>query len=130
LIINSGISLISVDWIRNCLEHQSETFKTFFHPDEIAYCDKYRFSAPHYAGRYASKKAVRKALGLPSEVENTLQEIFISRTSTGQPVVQLLGQTLLYAQTLSKELILSLSISHSRLHAIAIVVTEKKTFIT
>ncbi|MEK7483874.1 MAG: holo-ACP synthase [Planctomycetota bacterium] len=121
-----GIVIINIDWIQSRFQQQAELFKSLFHPEEIHYCDTYRFSAPHYAGRYAAKQAVRKALGLDFQEETTLQEVSIFRMSTGQPVVHLLGQTLVWTQLLGNDIQFFLSISHSRSHAIAFVVTEKK----
>jgi holo-[acyl-carrier protein] synthase len=73
-----------------------------------------------YAGRFAAKEAVAKALGCGIGPVSW-QEIEIRRGELGQPVLKLHGN----AQQIAQELKLtswSISISHTREHAAAIAV--------
>ena len=71
-----GVDLIEIDRIRRALARHGEDFKErCFTEAERAYCDSKPNPPQHYAGRFAAKEAVGKALG--SGVYFTWKEIEI-----------------------------------------------------
>ena len=73
-----GVDLIEIDRVRRALERHGDGFRErCFTAAERAYCDSKPNPAQHYAGRFAAKEAVGKALG--SGVYFTWKEIEIAR---------------------------------------------------
>ena len=71
-----GVDLIEIERIRRALERHGDGFKErCFTEAERAYCDSKPNPPQHYAGRFAAKEAVGKALG--SGVYFTWKEIEI-----------------------------------------------------
>jgi holo-[acyl-carrier protein] synthase len=63
-IIGLGIDLTDILRIEHTLGRFGNRFVTrIFTPGEIAYCQRRRNPAPHFAGRFAAKEAAMKALG-------------------------------------------------------------------
>ena len=118
MLLHSGVDLIEIERIAAAVSRHGERFlQRVFTPGELELCGGNHASL---AARFAAKEAVAKALGCGiGEVQWC--EIEILRDGRGAPVLILHGA----AQRLADELGLhtwSLSISHSRSHAIAFVV--------
>jgi len=63
LIFGIGTDVIEVNRIEKSLL-TIDNFKTrVFTEEEVKYCSKYKNGAQHYAGRYAAKEAMFKAIG-------------------------------------------------------------------
>ena len=62
-VIHVGTDLIEIARIRRSLERYESFRDRCFTPDEQAYCDSRTNPAQSYAGRFAGKEAVGKALG-------------------------------------------------------------------
>lgn len=77
-----------------------------------------------YAGRWAAKEALAKALGTGFGEFCRWQEICIDRKDSGAPEVKLSGVTAQTADSLGLTNF-HLSISHEKSHAIAFVIAEK-----
>ena len=58
-----GVDLIEIERIRRALERYPGFRERCFTEAERAYCDSRKNPAQHYAGRFAGKEAVGKALG-------------------------------------------------------------------
>ena len=58
-----GVDLIEIERIRQALERHAGFRERCFTEAEQAYCDAKPNPAQHYAGRFAGKEAVGKALG-------------------------------------------------------------------
>lgn len=114
-----GIDIIDLSCFRILIE-ESDFISHSFHPEEIQYCQRYRSSLEHYAGRYAAKKATQSALALSLE---DWKDICILPSPAGPPFVQLSGKALQNTQHLP-HLKLFLSISHTTTQAVAFVVVE------
>ncbi len=112
-----GVDLIEIDRIRAALERYPGFRERCFTEAEIAYCDSKPNPAQHYAGRFAGKEAVGKALG--SGVFFTWKEIEIH--GRPRPGVQLSGRTKVWAEKIGAGRI-DLSMTHSRELAAAICV--------
>jgi len=113
-----GIDLIEIARVRLALERHGDGFRErCFTESERAYCDSKPNPAQHYAGRFAAKEAVGKALG--SGVYFTWREIEIR--GRPKPGVHLSGRTALFAERVGAGQI-ELSMTHSRELAAAIAV--------
>jgi holo-[acyl-carrier protein] synthase len=63
-IIGLGIDATDIDRIAKTLERYGDRFvNRIFTAAEAAYCNRRRFPAIHFAGRFAAKEAAMKALG-------------------------------------------------------------------
>jgi holo-[acyl-carrier protein] synthase len=113
-----GVDLIEIERIRLALERHGESFKQRCFTDvERAYCDSKPNPPQHYAGRFAAKEAVGKALG--SGVYFTWKEIEIR--GRPKPGVFLTGRTAAWAEKVNAGRI-ELSMTHSRELAAAVAV--------
>ena len=116
-----GIDLIEIERIRRALERYPDFKARCFTAAEQAYCDSRPNPAQHYAGRFAGKEAVGKALG--SGVYFTWREIEIR--GRPKPGVHLSGRTKEFAERVGAGSI-DLSMTHSRELAAAICVVRPK----
>jgi holo-[acyl-carrier protein] synthase len=113
-----GVDLIEIERIRRALERHGDGFRErCFTDDERAYCESRANPAQHYAGRFAAKEAVGKALG--SGVHFTWKEIEIR--GRPKPGVVLSGRTAQFAERVGASRI-ELSMTHSRELAAAVAV--------
>jgi len=116
--VRVGVDLIEIERIRHALDRHGGAFRDrCFTADEQAYCDAKPNPAQHYAGRFAAKEAVGKALG--SGVLFTWKEIEVR--GRPKPGVHLSGRTALLAERVGAGRI-ELSMTHSQALAAAIVV--------
>jgi holo-[acyl-carrier protein] synthase len=61
--VKVGVDLIEIERIRRALERYPNFRERCFTDAERAYCESRKNPAQHYAGRFAGKEAVGKALG-------------------------------------------------------------------
>ncbi len=113
-----GLDLIEIERVRRALERHGDGFRTrCFTPAERRYCDARPNPAQHYAGRFAAKEAVGKALGIG--VHFTWREIEIA--GRPKPGVRLTGAAARAAERLGVVRI-DVSMTHSRELAAAVAV--------
>ena len=112
-----GIDLIEIERIRRALERYPGFRVRCFTDAEIEYCDARPNPAESYAGRFAGKEAVGKAIGVG--VRFTWKEIEI--VGRPKPSVRLTGRTRAAWERLGGGDI-DLSMTHSRELAAAICV--------
>lgn len=103
-----GIDLIEIDRIRRALDRYSGFRERCFTQAERAYCDGKPNPAQHYAGRFAGKEAVGKALGCG--ISFSWKEIEI--VGRPKPGVVLSGRTKAWAERMGAGRI-ELSMTHS-----------------
>jgi holo-[acyl-carrier protein] synthase len=113
--VRVGLDLIEIARIRRALERYPGFRERCFTEAERAYCDSRPNPAESYAGRFAGKEAVGKALGIG--VRFTWKEIEIA--GRPKPSVRLDGRTKAYAERTGAGRI-DLSMTHSRELAAAI----------
>ena len=86
-----GTDIVSVVRIEKIIQQHSQRFiKRTYTPIEIKYCDSKAAPAIHYAGRFAAKEAIKKALlssGIVSNIDFAAIEIL--SIESGAPEVQL-----------------------------------------
>ncbi len=120
--LRTGVDLIEIERIKDSISRNGERFlKRVYTEKELALCGE---DAASLAGRFAAKEAVSKALGCGIG-DVGWQEIEVLRDEARAPVLNLHGA----AQALADELGLttwSLSLSHTKTHAVAFVVATGK----
>jgi holo-[acyl-carrier protein] synthase len=117
-----GIDLIEIERIRSALERYPRFKDRCFTPAEQAYCDSRRNPAESYAGRFAGKEAVGKALGFGVARAFAWREIEIA--GRPKPSVRLEGRLARWAEERGAGAI-DLSMTHSRELASAVAVVAE-----
>ncbi len=109
-----GTDIVAVSRIQNIIHKHTDRFKKHtFTENEKKYCDLKPNPAIHYAGRFAAKEAIKKAL-YSSKIINSIDfvDIEILNSDSGVPEVQLLHHEL-------NNFHVKISISHIEEYAIA-----------
>ena len=113
-----GLDLIEIDRIASALERHPERFRErCFTEREIAELDRKPKPSESYAGRFAAKEAVGKALG--TGVHFTWTEIEVA--GRGKPTVTLHGWTRDVAER-KGVVAIDVSITHSRTTSAAVAI--------
>jgi holo-[acyl-carrier protein] synthase len=119
--VKVGVDLIEIARVRRALERYPGFKDRCFTPAEQAYCDSRRNPAQSYAGRFAGKEAVGKALGFGVARAFAWTEIEI--VGRPKPSVQLSGRLADWASRRGAGEI-DLSMTHSRELASAVAVVS------
>jgi holo-[acyl-carrier protein] synthase len=115
-----GVDLIEIERIRRALERYPRFRERCFTQAERAYCDSRANPAQSYAGRFAGKEAVGKALGFGVARAFAWREIEIA--GRPKPSVTLSGRLARWAEHMgSGEIDLSMTHSRELANAVAIV---------
>ena len=114
-----GVDLIEIERIRRALERYPGFKERCFTEAERAYCDSRKNPAQSYAGRFAGKEAVGKALGFGVARAFAWRDVEI--VGRPKPAVQLHGRLAAWAERLGAGEI-DLSMTHSRELASAVAV--------
>ena len=118
-----GTDIIEIERIKRSIErHRQHFLDRVFTEKEQEYCLRHRESERHFAGRFAAKEAVVKALGTGFTRGIGWLDIEIENDSSGKPFVKLSSRL----QEFFGATNLSISISHCRNYAVAFAVHEKK----
>jgi holo-[acyl-carrier protein] synthase len=124
LIIGCGIDLIKIERIEKIIRKWGDNFTSrVFTLLEREYCEKKKGNKyQSYAGRFAAKEALLKALGLGLRGVNW-KEIEIENNELGQPIIVTSGKlkNIASVKEVSKYFI---SISHTKEYAVAQVILE------
>ena len=124
LIVGCGIDLVKIERIEKIIKRWGDNFIfRIFTSLEREYCEKKKGNKyQSYAGKFAAKEALLKALGLGLREANW-KEIEIKNDELGQPIIDTSGKLKNIASTkgVSKYFI---SISHTKEYAIAQVILE------
>jgi len=120
-VIRVGTDLIEIARIRRSLERYAGFRDRCFTPAEQAYCDSRPNPAESYAGRFAGKEAVGKALGFGVARAFAWKEIEI--VGRPKPTVRLSGRLQTVAERIGARAI-DLSMTHSRELAQAVAVVS------
>jgi holo-[acyl-carrier protein] synthase len=114
-----GVDLIEIERIRRALDRYPGFKERCFTEAERAYCDSRKNPAQSYAGRFAGKEAVGKALGFGVARAFAWRDVEI--VGRPKPGVQLHGRLAAWAERLGAGEI-DLSMTHSRELASAVAV--------
>lgn len=125
MVLGLGTDLIEISRIEDSIRRFGQRFlDRVYTPGEIAYCQRKKaHAAESFAARFAAKEAGAKALGTGISRGVSWKELEVRREPGGPPTLHLSGR----ARDRARELRinrLSLSLTHSRDVAMAVVVAE------
>ena len=109
MVLGTGIDIIEIERIKKAIERWGDGFiHHVFNDDEIAYANHHKNPYPYFAGRFAAKEAVFKAVG---DKMMGWKDITITNDLDGKPTCHY------RARGFNKKIFLS--ISHSKNYAVA-----------
>ncbi len=118
-VIGIGTDIIECDRIERMLEKHGQTFlQRVYTAGEVEYCAGRKAANQHYAGRWAAKEAVLKALGTGWAHGIQWTDVEVVNQQGGKPLINLHGRALEISQEqgISDMMI---SISHCKGYATA-----------
>jgi holo-[acyl-carrier protein] synthase len=118
-VLGIGTDIIECLRIAQMIQRHGEQFiERVYTPHEIQYCQARKQSTQHFAGRWAAKEAVLKALGTGWVRGISWRDVEVRTETSGKPTIVLRGgaRQAAEAQGISDVLI---SISHCRTFATA-----------
>jgi holo-[acyl-carrier protein] synthase len=118
-IVGLGVDICEIARMERALARHPTMRARVFTPEEIAYCDSKARPAESYAGRFAAREAVIKALG--GYRGKRWQDISVSRHPSGAPSIALAGHAKDRADALGISRIL-ITFTHEKTSAVAFAV--------
>jgi holo-[acyl-carrier protein] synthase len=124
-ILGIGADIVECLRIGRMIEQHGELFLTrVFTEREIRYCQERKRAVEHFAGRWAAKEAVLKALGMGWRRGMALTDVEVRNEAGGRPQVHLCGAVKDAAQNRRVGDIM-LTIAHCRAYATAYALAVK-----
>ncbi len=115
-IVGIGVDICDVGRMERALARHPTMAARVFTPEEVAYCERGGRPPECFAGRFAVREAVIKALGgYPGK---RWKDISVSRAASGAPGIVLAGEAKARAERLGIEHIF-ISFTHERNAAVA-----------
>ena len=125
-IIGVGTDITECLRIARMIERHAELFiNRVYTQDEIRYCQSRKQATQHFAGRWAAKEAVLKALGTGWVRGISWRDIEIRNEPGGRPVAVIRGGAKEIMERLGISRVL-VSISHCHTHAMAYAIAVGK----
>ena len=123
-IVGLGVDICEIARMERALARHPTMRGRVFTPEEIAYCDGKARPAESYAGRFAAREAVIKALG--GYRGKRWQDISVARHPSGAPSIALAGNAKQRADALGITNVL-ITFTHEKTNAVAfaVAVTER-----
>jgi holo-[acyl-carrier protein] synthase len=121
MIIGIGIDLVKIDRIDKAGNNRSGFLERVFTEREREYCYRQKYPAQHFAGRFAAKEAVLKAIGTGWSAGVKWTDMEVLHGDGGGPVVNISGRVKDLMDLKGVKQIL-LSYSHDEGYAVAHVV--------
>ncbi|MGE3820494.1 MAG: holo-ACP synthase [Isosphaeraceae bacterium] len=92
LILGIGTEIVECPRIGRMIEQHGEVFLRRVYTDrEIRFCQSRKHAIEHFAGRWAAKEAILKAIGTPWSREITLTDLEVRQVVGGEPRVHVRG---------------------------------------
>jgi holo-[acyl-carrier protein] synthase len=124
MVLGIGTDMIEMERIQKTIDRFGDNFlNRVFTAGEIAYCLRKKNASESFAARFAAKEAGAKALGTGISRGITWLEIEVRREPGQRPTLHWSGRAAELAEELGVHRV-SLSLTHSRELAMAIVVVE------
>ncbi len=122
--IKVGTDIIEVKRIQDSITKYGDKFTNkIFTQKELDYCNRFKFAGERFAGKFAAKESVQKALmSVMPEILFPLHQIEIQNDQYGRPIVILLGELEKYNHIYSLET----SVSHIKEIATATTILVEK----
>ncbi|ADB18197.1 holo-acyl-carrier-protein synthase [Pirellula staleyi DSM 6068] len=118
-VLGIGTDIVECLRVAKMIERHGEVFlMRVFTPHEIDYCTARKASTQHYAGRFAAKEAVLKALGTGWTRGVQWRDIEVQNEMGGKPRIALSGGAREICEKMGITEMM-ISISHCRSHATA-----------
>lgn len=118
-IVGIGADIIECLRIAQMIERHGDVFITrVYTPSEIQYCQSRKQATQHFAGRWAAKEAILKALGTGWRRGISWRDVEVRNEPGGKPVAALRGGARDVVEELGIAEVL-ISISHCRMYATA-----------
>jgi holo-[acyl-carrier protein] synthase len=118
-IVGLGVDICEIARMERALGRHPTMRERVFTPEEIAYCDGKARPAESYAGRFAAREAVIKALG--GYRGKLWQDISVTRHPSGAPHIALAGNAKRRADGLGITRVL-ITFTHEKTNAVAFAV--------
>jgi holo-[acyl-carrier protein] synthase len=122
-ILGLGADICEIERMERALERHPTMRERVFTPEERAYCDAKARPAESYAGRFAAREAVIKALG--GYRGKRWQDISVTREPSGAPAIRLEGNAKARADVLGVSDVL-VTFTHERTSALAFAVAVSR----
>jgi holo-[acyl-carrier protein] synthase len=119
-----GVDICEIARMERALARHPTMRERVFTPAEIAYCDSKARPAESYAGRFAAREAVIKALG--GYRGKRWQDISVARHPSGAPMIALVGGAARRAESLGIDRVL-ITFTHEKTNAVAFAVAVRDT---
>ena len=126
MIVGIGIDLVKIDRIDKAGKDHPGFLERVFTEREREYCARQKYPAQHYAGRFAAKEAVLKAIGTGWSAGVKWTDIEVLHGEGGGPIVNLSGRVKDLMDLRGVKQVF-LSYSHDEGYAVAQVVLEGAT---
>jgi holo-[acyl-carrier protein] synthase len=118
-ILGIGTDIVECLRIAQMIERHGELFlQRVFTPHEIAYCQDRKAATQHFAGRWAAKESVLKAMGTGWTRGIGWQDVEVRNEFGGKPQITLGGGAREICNNMGIERVL-ISLSHCRHYATA-----------
>ena len=126
MIIATGIDIIEIKRLAASIQRYGENFlnRVYSSEEQTAAPSSEQAKMCYYAGRWAAKEAVSKALGTGIGPACAMTDIVVLNDSAGRPHLNLRGHAAETANGLGIHKI-HISISHEREYAVAHAIAEK-----
>jgi holo-[acyl-carrier protein] synthase len=111
-----GVDICEIARMERALARHPTMRERVFTPEEIAYCEGKARPAESFAGRFAAREAVIKALG--GYRGRRWQDISVTRHPTGAPAIALAGNAKRRADALGVTRVL-ITFAHEKTSAVA-----------
>ena len=115
-ILGLGVDICEISRMERALQRHPSMRERVFTPEERAYCDSKARPAESYAGRFAAREAVIKALG--GYRSRRWQDISVTRDPAGAPAIVLAGNAKRRADDLGVDRVL-VTFTHEETNAVA-----------
>ena len=126
-IVGIGTEIVECPRIGRMVEHHGELFlRRVYTEREIGFCQSRRHAIEHFAGLWAAKEAIFRALGTYGSRQLAWTEVEVRSARIGRPRVLVAGNAKVVARRLGVADIL-VSISHCRTYATAYAMAVKAT---
>jgi holo-[acyl-carrier protein] synthase len=122
-ILGLGVDICEIARMERALARHPTMRHRVFTPEEVAYCDSKARPAESYAGRFAAREAVIKALG--GYRGKAWQEISVTRAHSGAPAIRLEGNAKQRAAILGVTGVL-VTFTHEKTNAVAFAVAVRE----
>ena len=121
-----GVDIIEIARMERTLTRTPAFARRIFTDEERHYCEHTARPSEHYAGRFAAREAVLKALGTGFSGGVGLRDVSVAHDSYGKPVAVLSGKTKEIAESKGVvEVAISMSFTREVAVANAVAVTEE-----